>query len=253
MTLIAHCGAQHRTLQELETMPLPPPMGRRHVVRPFAEDVHLIKGYVAMNHGVVNEEAFAVVFDKYELPTRFFGLMSVGFRDLVTDDTYDLLIGLRGSYDQSLPRGLAVGSRVLVCDNLAFSGEIVVKTKQTTFLEHRIGDMWKTAVAQIPKMAEHQHGRFEAYRDRELKKGEADTALIDLCRLGTISPSNLGHVLSEWDCPTHDEHGLYGNTVWRMYNAVTEGIKPASDMRMNVSNVWDKTQRMTEYFDRLVA
>nr|MBS0019438.1 hypothetical protein [Gammaproteobacteria bacterium] len=48
------------------------------------------------------------------------------------------MVGLRGSYDQTLPRGLAVGSRVFVCDNLAFSGEVTIKTKQTTFIGQRL-------------------------------------------------------------------------------------------------------------------
>ena len=40
-----------------------------------------------------------------------------------TNVDYSLVLGLRNSHDKTFPASLALGSQVLVCDNLSFFGE----------------------------------------------------------------------------------------------------------------------------------
>ena len=58
---------------------------------------------------------------------RMFGLL--GYESDVQD--MGLSIAFRNSYDKSCAVGLAVGSSVFVCDNLALTGEITVLRKHT--------------------------------------------------------------------------------------------------------------------------
>src|SRR5881397_1045647 len=44
---------------------------------------------------------------------------------------YSDTCGLRNSHDKRFPIGISVGSRVFVCDNLAFIGDHVIKRKHT--------------------------------------------------------------------------------------------------------------------------
>ena len=44
---------------------------------------------------------------------------------------HSLVVGLRNSHDHSFCLGVSLGSRVFVCDNLAFSGEVRVARKHT--------------------------------------------------------------------------------------------------------------------------
>jgi hypothetical protein len=44
---------------------------------------------------------------------------------------YTDTVGLRNSHDKSFPIGIAFGSRVFVCDNLAFIGDHVIRRKHT--------------------------------------------------------------------------------------------------------------------------
>jgi len=44
---------------------------------------------------------------------------------------YTDAVGLRNSHDKSFPIGIAFGSRVFVCDNLAFIGDQVIRRKHT--------------------------------------------------------------------------------------------------------------------------
>ncbi len=67
---------------------------------------------------------------------RFFGTL-----DLVSTlaDGVTLSVGIRNSVDKSFPIGFCAGSRVLVCDNLAFHGELLVTRKHTKHGATRFG------------------------------------------------------------------------------------------------------------------
>lgn len=45
------------------------------------------------------------------------------------------MVGLRNSHDKRFLVGISFGSRVFVCDNLAFTGDHVVKRKHTANLK----------------------------------------------------------------------------------------------------------------------
>jgi hypothetical protein len=253
MSLVLHCGAEHVSRDVLGNLPVPAPRGARHVTRPFIEDVELVDRFLANEGFKVKDEAFGVVYEAGSAtPRRFFGLMEVALPGFDADDSYGLTVGLRGSYDQSLPRGLAVGSRVFVCDNLAFSAEITMITKQTTFIGNRIPTLLANAVAQIPGVARHQQMRFDAYRNIELKPRWGDAALIEMVRRDIINPSQLGRAISEWDHPSFEEHESEGRSAWRLYNAVTYAIKPPADsQRADVLPSWERTTKLTSFLDEV--
>jgi hypothetical protein len=246
MSMILHCGAKAITRTELGLLPTPEPMGPRHVVRPFIDDVEMVSDEMKAIGLSITREAFGVTKDAEGMPTRFFGLMEL---DGAGDDGFSLMVGLRGSYDQRLPRGLAVGSRVFVCDNLAFGGQIEMHTKQTTNISKRIPVLIRDAVAQIPGAAEEQNARFGAYRAHQVAKRVGDAMLIEMVRRGILMPSHLGRALAEWDKPCHDEHAEDGYSLWRLHNAVTEALKPANPERGNVPAVWERTLKMTGMLD----
>lgn len=256
MTLCLHAGAHHVSRDQLAQLPIPAARGSRHVVRPFIDDVELVTEYLGNVGLIVKEEAFGVkTIDG--VPAQFFGALEVAPKVLTGEyigkDDYALTIGLRGSYDQSLPRGLAVGSRVFVCDNLAFSGEVNVHTRQTTFIGDRLPRLLQAAVHQVPALAEHQARRFDAYRDKQLKPRVGDAALIELVRRQVINPSQLGKAIQEWDEPSHKEHAEQGHSVWRLHNAVTEAIKPANPERAHILPAWDRTVKLTQFLDECVG
>lgn len=258
MSLILHCGADAINRSELAALPLPSARGSRHVVRPFVDDVELIEGFLGQNGLMIAEEGFGVKLDSKGLPAQFFGLLSVREKALEgeyipNNKGFDLQLGIRGSYDQSLPRGISVGSLVTVCDNLAFSGEINVYSKQTTNIAARIPHLLQEAISQVPVMAELQNKRFEAYRNHTLSKVKGDAALIECVRRGILNPSDLGKAIKEWDEPSHAEHGAQGKTVWTLFNAITEAIKPTNRERAHVMGAWNRTVPLTEYLDRGVG
>ena len=251
--LMLHCGANALTRSDLATLPTPDAQGPHHVVRPFIEDVELVSDTMRETGIHIESEAFGVTYDEDGTPQRFFGLIQTRVDNFDGSQGYGLMVGLRGSYDQTLARALAVGSRVFICDNLAFSGEVTIKTKQTLNVARRIPALLSDAVKQIPVMAERQHNRFDAYKNVTLDDKGADHALVDMVRHGILAPTHFGRALQEWDEPSHAEHAEQGRSLWRLHNAVTQAIKPVNAARAAVPATWARTRPMTEYFDQLAG
>lgn len=257
MSLCLHAGAQHINRDQLAALPLPAARGSRHAIRPFIADIEMIDGYLQEAGFALVDESFGVKSDKDNMPSQFFGAMEIRPKTLEgvvipagsDDKTFGLTIGLRGSYDQTLPRGIAVGSRVFVCDNLAFSGEVSVYSKQTTNINSRIEVLLRDAVNRIPAMAQAQTARFDAYRNFELSQVKGDAILIECVRRGILNPSNVGQAIKEWDTPSHIEHAAEGKTVWTLFNAVTEAIKPSNKDRAHILSAWERTVPLTSYLD----
>jgi hypothetical protein len=248
MALLLHCGAAHVTHDELAHLPVPDARGSRHAVRPFVDDVDIVLDQF-QNIGARVEDTAYGVLTRDGMPARFFGLIELQLPNVAGSDDFGLMVGLRGIYDQTLPRGLAVGSRVFVCDNLAFSGEVTIKTKQTTYIGQRLPRLIAQAVDRIPALALAQSAKFDAYRNTTIGQRAGDAMLIEMVRRGAMAPSQLGVAITEWDTPSHQGHADLGWSVWRLHNAITQAIKPANPERAAVPMTWQRTQVMTRYLD----
>ena len=256
MGLMLHCGAEHLDRGALAALPLPAARGSRHVVRPFIDDVELVDRFLGDNGFMIASEAFGTKTDAKGFPSQFFGALEIKPRVLEGvylpaggDKDFALTVGIRGSYDQSLPRGLAVGSRVFVCDYLAFSGEVSVYSKQTTNIAQRIEGLLSDAVSKVPALADMQTARFDAYRNYSLTKAKGDAILIECVRMGVLNACDVGKAIKEWDEPSHPEHAEQGNTIWKLFNAVTQSIKPANQDRAHLLSAWQRTVPLTKFLD----
>jgi hypothetical protein len=250
--LMLHCGAAAISRNDLAALPMPESLGPRHAPRPFIDDVLLVEDELkAYGLGIV-DEAYGVTHDA----NRFFGVVEVEpvlEGELLPAKDYRLMVGMRGSHDQSLGRGLAAGNRVFCCDNLSFTGEVVIKTRQTTHLGDRLPELMRRAVGQIPALAEHQALRFEQYKNTRLTPRQGDAAIVEMVRRGIINPSIVGRVIQEWDEPSHPEHAEFGYSVWRLHNACTEAMKPSNKDRFAIPALWQRTIPMTSFFDGITT
>jgi hypothetical protein len=244
--LMLHCGAESTDRLGVAALPVPAPMGPRHAIRPFIDDIEIVTESMADQGLTIKREAYGVT-TKDGMPARYFGLIEVASQGA----EFDLMVGLRGSYDQTLPRGLAVGSRIFVCDNLAFSGDIVFKTKQTTFVNDRIPAMLRDAISQVPAMAEVQSAKFDRYREVELVERQGNALLVEMMARGVLNPSQMGVAHQEWVEPRHAEHAQYGWSLWRLMNAMTEALKPANPQANAVQRNWGRTLEMTKALDEV--
>jgi hypothetical protein len=240
MGLCLHAGAIHKSRAQIAELPLAAPMGNRHVIRPFIDDIVLVDTLLSRQGLVINDEAYGVSFIDGK-PAKFFGVMEMASKNT----EFALTVGLRGSYDQTLPRGLAVGSRVFVCDNLAFSSDITLHTRQTTFIGERLPEMLRQAVEKIPGLAEHQEQQFDRYKSIRFDHSKGDAILMQCFRREVLNNNQFAKAVELWD--KFD----YG-TAWDLYNVVTAAIKPPPD-KPHVLNAWTRSIGLTEVMKETFA
>jgi hypothetical protein len=258
MSLCLHAGAQAIDRIALAALPVPAPLGPRHAIRPFIADVELIDTYLGRNGYIISDEAFGVRNDKNDVPADFFGVLTVAparegeYIPAGTAD-FSLQIGIRGSYAQTMSRAICVGNRVFCCDNMAFSSEIVVGTKQTLNVANRLPQLLADAVARIPAFAQHQIDRFDAYKNKRVADRAGDALLVECVRRAILNPSQIGKAIEYWDAPEHPEHLERGQrTAYTLYNAVTEALKQPSG-KSNILPLWERTIPLTALFDEGVG
>lgn len=158
---------------------------------------------------------------------RYFGVLSV--RPVVTPynvtNDYGLVIGLRNSHDKSFPAALAVGSRVFVCDNLAFSSEIVLARKHTTHILRDLPQLVSRAVGRLGEHRGLQDQRIDAYKATPLTDDDADHLIMEAHRRRVINLQRIDDVWQAWKEPQYYE--FHDRTAWSFFNAVTETLKGA--------------------------
>jgi hypothetical protein len=153
---------------------------------------------------------------------RYFGLMEV--RNGHNADDFGLVVGLRNSHDKSFPAALALGSRVFVCDNLAFSGEVKLSRKHTTHIWRDLPGLVKRAVGRLADLRNMQARRIDAYKAAALVDERTVHDLVVRSVYARALPgSHVMHVVNEWRRPRHAD--FQPRTVWSLFNAFTETLK----------------------------
>ena len=173
----------------------------------------------------------AVRASGFEVQQREYGLMRGGARmfgvwaltNHQNAPDYQLAIGIRNSHDKSYPAGLAVGSRVFVCDNLAFSSEIVVARKHTSRIMEDLDRLVATAVGRFGELRGQQDTRIALYKEFQLSETQTHDFLIRSADAKVIAFQTLPKVLDEYRKPRHEE--FESRTAWSLFNAYTEILK----------------------------
>lgn len=237
-----------RALRDFAT---PRPMGRFHHTTPFADFAYQVEQQVQRAGFSLGMTEYAVSKDG----NKMFGMIELEpmTGELITADEWRMQIGLRSSHDQSLPMGLTMGTRVMVCSNLAFSGALGNwRTKNTTEIAQRLPHIIADAVSRLPAMIQHEGARRDAYKLRELKPRHGDAALVEVYRRGGFTAAQLGTAIDQWHEPAHDDHAEDGYTVWRAFNAATQALKPTG-VNNNMNLVRERSMIATSFFDEVVG
>jgi hypothetical protein len=156
-----------------------------------------------------------------------------------------LSIGIRSSIDRSLALGFCAGSRVHVCDNLAFSAELVVRRKHTTNGRFVFENEVAEAVTELTRYRSAESLRINVMRERPLNRLEALGLIAEGYRGGVISARQIDDVVDRWE--TVSEIAPQPPTAWRLYNAFTGALAAQSQ-----SNP-ERFQRSTMLLGKLLA
>ncbi len=167
-------------------------------------------------HGYdVTSEAHGLTTDG----ARYFGILQLSN----ASNDHTIVVGVRNSHDKRFPAGIAAGSHVFCCDNLAFSGEIKLARKHTRYFLRDLPSVVHRAVTKLGSYYAGQAEQFDRFKQMRLTDDRARSLIVEAVKRDVIGCTHLPSVLKEWETPSHDQFGE--PTLWRLYNAVTEVAK----------------------------
>jgi hypothetical protein len=210
--LMLHAGAQpieYAALRELST----PEATDTHVPIPHFRVVDLVAHALGYYGHEVVEQHFGVTPDG----ARFFGVLTLKS----TYGDYTDTVGLRNSHDKKFPIALGFGSRVFVCDNLAFVADIAIKRKHTANAKRDLPGLIGEIIEPLALTREKQHQALVRYQETPLSQAQADHAIMQMYRLGVLNVQRIADVERQWQEPQFD----WGpQTAWRLFNAATYAL-----------------------------
>jgi hypothetical protein len=217
--LTLHCGASSVTRDAVINTPVPAPTDTWF---PIAHEVLIqrVEQSLASLGMKVNDQCHALTKNG----SRYFGLLQVESPRQSGSD-YSYVVGLRNAHDQSFSASLSVGSRVFVCDNLAFTGEITIARKHTRFMERDLPILTSRAVGLLSQKWTSMDERIALYKRSEVNDSTAHDLIVRSLDCGAITNNQIPKILNEWRQPRHPEFVECGKTVWRLLNSFTEVAK----------------------------
>lgn len=212
-TLIASTGKISR--EELALVPTPPATATHRPVPHEVIVAALVETFGFRNIGVIREE-YAVSRD---------GMKMFGVLDLATGfEGCRFSIGVRNSHDKSFRLAVTVGVRVLVCENMAFSGDftpVLAKHSKNFSLQ----DSLSIGVDRMQRNFEPMRRQVESWRTQQLSTATAKLTIYRAFIEGDLEiPRHLARRVHElYFTPQHPE--FESRTMWSLSNAFTSAFK----------------------------
>lgn len=228
--MMLHCGASAATRDEVFDAATPDAT-ETHYPLPHGALIEVIEKHV-------QRSGFEIATEEYGLwkdGARMFGVWGLTTGNGVEHSDFQLVMGVRNSHDKAFSAGLAVGSRVFVCDNLAFSSEIVIARKHTRFIARDLDRMVAEAAGKIAQARISQAQRIEAYKGTELEDAQVHDLLIRAVDAKVMANSYIAKVLEQWRESEHEE--FQARTAWSLFNGFTQVFKETNPLDLTGRSV----------------
>lgn len=174
---------------------------------------------------------------------RYFGGFSLTGSDIAGQDR-NIVLGLRNAHDKSFAASVAVGNRMMVCENLCFSSDIKLARRHTTNIMADLPRILSDAVARVVSHWNDMGRRIESYKATEVEN--AADLLVQLVDSKAFPARDIYNAIQEFRNPRHEE--FKGGSLWTLYNSVTENLKGG-----DLSKLPFRTMTMQSIFDRLAG
>jgi hypothetical protein len=183
---------------------------------PHAEVVSALVDTLALRHIAPVREEYAVSKDGMKM----FGIVEIE----TTFQGCRFAIGIRNAHDKSMRLAMTVGYRVLVCDNMAFSGDftpVLAKHSKHFNLIHSL----EIGVSDMQRNFEPMTQQVNRWRASQLTDVSAKLIIYQAFIEAEIDlPKHLaGPVHKLYFNPEHEE--FVPRTMWSLSNAFTSALK----------------------------
>lgn len=156
---------------------------------------------------------------------KLVGYTSVKHRGMESDPEFglEMLVGYKNSYDKSMAAALAAGLNVMVCGNGVVSGDMLSFTrKHTGTIQEELTQKIKEAVIAMKEGFGNLVLEIDIMKDYQLTtKQKAELMGVMYFEENMVTPNQLSVIKKEM---TDSEH-FKGESLWDLYNNVTESFK----------------------------
>ncbi len=225
-TLIAAKGARHVSREELSGIQSPAPTRTHYPIQHAAVAEACEQTLQDAGYGIKSAD-YAVSQGNQQMFCTY--TLTAG----IADGTCVLAVGLRSSYNKTLPLGLVAGTRVMVCSNLSFRADLInVRRLHTKFASDRFTHDIAGAVSKLNSFRETEEKRVSYLREMPLTEDQADALILRASVDRRIVPARLlPKLVHEWRDPTHED--FKPRTAWSLFNAVTTVLGDHHDRNPN--------------------
>lgn len=265
LNLVLHCGGKQVTRDEVSNATCPAATSTWHPI-PHEKLIELALQRLRDTGLELIQECHGMYGAKPSdknpeaKPTdRYFGMFEVQ----TDSDDFSLVVGLRNSHDKTFPAGLCLGDGVFVCDNLAFSAEIVFGRRHTVHIMRDLPDLVSNAVGMLMQAKVSQETRINAYKEVELSREDAVTAMYDAARLGGVQKTRFYDVVDEYlgrrfvaegsDKPSQRFEEFAPRTAWSVRNAFTQVWKESAKNTNAILDCPRRTVAVESVLDKLAG
>lgn len=210
-TLSAHAGGYKCSEDAVRAIKAPEATKTWHPI-PHGDLLDMVLEKMSGRGLKVETKEFALANDGAQM-FSVFNLSQQGNKD------FTLALGLRNSIDKTLPAGLCAGSRVFVCDNLAFSAQVVLGRKHTTNILRDLPQLVDGALNDLKVFYGDQDVLFQKWKEHTITVERASDVIMRMAEAKNIPSHNMLDVRKEFITPRFKEFD--GQTVWGLYNAAT--------------------------------
>lgn len=220
MTLVLHCGAESATYEDLGKVTMPR-VTRSYQPLAHTDMVDMLADSVLNSFGkdTVTEVGMGLTKDG----ARMFGMMKLK----MDSDEHDISIGFRNSLDKCFSAGIITGARMLVCDNLCFSGSGVnLFRKHTTNIYRDIVPLIDNAITLSKSEYKVITDNWDKMKDIPLSLDEGYRAIGLAQGHKVLSPTQSSIAYAEWLKPSHVE--FEERNVFALQQSFTEAAKKGS-------------------------
>jgi hypothetical protein len=212
---LLHTRSQYVTRDEL--MVIAPPEGTA-TWRPIAHgDLVVAIERQLMARGIgIRTSQFALQREG----ARLFAVIDLA---LESNEEFSAALGIRTANDRSMALEIAVGLRVLVCDNLAFSGDLIALRRRHTARFDLDADIAR-AMGRYESHLLSLQSAVAAVKARVIADDEAKALLFEVFRREILPVRYFRRVADTYLRPTEETPDVLPRTIWGLHNACTRAV-----------------------------
>ena len=162
---------------------------------------------------------------------KLVGYYSIEDTNVETDPDFGLqmMMGFKNSYDKTMTAALAAGANVMICSNGIVSGDMIRFTrKHTGTIYEELQEKFIEAVDTMRTGFARLILEVDLMKDFELTpRQKAEILGVMYFEKNLVTPNQLSVIKRE---VSHSEH-FKGNSIWDLYNNVTESLKDSHPIR----------------------